>query len=49
MESEPYTLLSNLFASKPSRVWSSLDLYKEYASLGGTSLSRKELVQKLVA
>ncbi len=49
LESEPYTLLSNLFASNPSRVWSSLDLYKEYASLGGTSLSRKELVQKLVA
>ncbi len=49
LESEPYTLLSNLFAGSPSRVWSSLDLYKEYASLGGTSLSRKELVQKLVA
>ena len=48
-ENESYLLLSNLFASNPSRVWTSLDLYDEYVHLGGISLSRKELIPKLLA
>ena len=47
-ENESYLLLSNLFASNPPRVWTSLYLYDEYVHLGGTSLSRKELIQRLL-
>ena len=47
-ENESYFLLSNLFASNPSRVWTSLDLYDEYVHLGGISLSGKELIQRLL-
>ena len=45
---ESYLLLSNLFASNSSLVWTSLNLCDEYVKLGGASLSRKALVQRLL-
>lgn len=47
-EDHAYPKISKLFRADPYRMWSSVNLEEGYQNEGGTSLSREELVHKIV-
>ena len=48
-EDRPFNLLSNLFGSNHQRMWTSVDLEQEYKGLGGSMLTRKKIVERLLS
>lgn len=48
-EDEAFSLFSDLVGSDSSRMWTPIDLEQEYATLRGSKLTRKKIVECILA